>query len=126
MLGTTHARSPRCRKAWRLAASILASGFPDGSIKVVFANGINAQDDFHDTAKDVEKILEQAEKLADVVLVDGGVWNGSRDAWIWKEAADASLAICRQDVADFYAIDQMMTELQENRSDFLGCILYGF
>lgn len=102
------------------------ASFPDGSIKVVLANGINAQNDFHDTAKDVENILEQTEKLADVVLVDGGVWNGSRDAWIWKEAADASLAICRQDVADFYAIDQMMTELQENRSDFLGCILYGF
>ncbi len=103
-----------------------AADFPDESIKIVFANGINAQNDFHDTAKDVEKILEQTEEHADIVLVDGGIWNGSRDEWIWKEAADASLAICRQDIANFYAIDQMMTELQENQSDFLGCILYGF
>ncbi len=101
-------------------------GTTDQSIKVVFANEINAQDDFRYKSEDIKKTLERAEKLADIILVDGSIWTGSRDERIWKEAADTLLAICRQDKADFYAIDQMMTDLQENNPDFLGCVLYGF
>lgn len=104
----------------------VAADIPDQSIKIVFANKINTQDDFHFTTKDIERILEQAEKLADVVLVDGCIWTGSRDERNWKEAADASLVICRQDNADFYEVDHMMTDFQENNPDFLGCVLYGF
>ena len=101
-------------------------GTSDQRIKVVFANEINAQDDFRNKSEDIEKTLEQTETLADVILVDGGIWNGSRDELIWKKAADTALAICRQDKADFYAIDQMMTDLQEDNPDFVGCVLYGF
>ena len=101
-------------------------GLTDHSIKVVLANMDNEQDDFSDITKEVENKLEMTGKLADVVLVDGRIWTGSRDELIWKEAADTSLAVCRQDKADFYAIDKMMTDLQKNNTCFLGCILYGF
>ena len=73
-----------------------------------------------------EEVLEGLRETADVVLVDGRIWTGSGDELIWKEAADTSLAVCRQDKADFYAIDKMMTDLQKNNTCFLGCILYGF
>lgn len=98
----------------------------DQNIKVIFADKDNEQDDFSDMAKEVENKLEMTGNLADVVLVDGRIWTGSKEDLIWKEATDTSLAVCRQDKADFYAIDRMMTDLRENNSDFLGCILYGF
>lgn len=98
----------------------------DQNIKVIFADKDNEQDDFSDMAKEVENKLELTGNLADVVLVDGRIWTGSKEDLIWKEATDTSLAVCRQDKADFYAIDRMMTDLRENNSDFLGCILYGF
>ena len=105
--------------------SVLAN-LPEDNVKVIFADKIDVQDDFSDMANDVGKILEQAEKLADVILVDGCIWTGSRDELIWKKEADTTLAICRQDKADFFAIDRMMTDLRENNPDFLGCVLYGF
>ena len=104
----------------------VAAAIPDQNIKVIFVKD-NTQDDFAAyMAEDVRKILEQAEKLVDVILVEGRIWTGSGDDRIWREAADTSLAVCRQDKADFYAIDRMMTDLQENDSPFLGCVLYGF
>ncbi len=99
---------------------------PEQSIKVLYADKNNTLDVFFDMEKEVEKILEQAKKNADVIFIDGGVWTRSKDEQNWKEAADTSLAVCRQDKADFYAIDQMMTDLQENDPDLLGCVLYGF
>lgn len=104
----------------------VAVDIPDQGFKIVFANKINTQDDFPCMLQDVEKILEQAKKFADVILVDGCVWTGSRDERLWKGATDTSLAVCRQDKADFYKIDQMMTDFQENNTGFLGCVLYGF
>ncbi len=98
----------------------------DQNIKVIFADKDNEQDDFSDMAKEVENKLEMTGNLVDVVLVDGRIWTGSKEDLIWKEATDTSLAVCRQDKADFYAIDRMMTDLRENNSDFWGCILYGF
>lgn len=103
-----------------------AADIPDQNIKVVFANKSEARDDFSDMAKDVETLLEQAEKIADVILIDGCLWSGSREERTWQAAADSSLAVCRQDKADFFAIDRMMTDLRENNPDYLGCILYGF
>ena len=82
--------------------------------------------DFSDSFKVVEEKLEEAGELADIVLIDGGAWTGSGDCLIWKEAADTSLAVCRQDKADFDAMDRMMTDLKENDPDFLGCVLNGF
>ena len=104
----------------------VADAIPNRSIKVIFANH-NRQDDFAPyMAEIVRRILEQAKKLFDVILVDGCIWSVSEDDQIWREAADASLAVCRQDKADFFAIDRMMTDLRENDPGFLGCVLYGF
>ena len=104
----------------------VAAAIPDRSIKVIYANDIT-QDDFVPHMDEyVGRILEQAEKLVDVILIDGCIWTGSEDDRIWKEEADTCLAVCRQDKADFYAIDRMMTDLEENHPDFLGCVLYGF
>ena len=105
--------------------SVLANVSED-NVKVILADKIDAQDGFSDMANDVGKILEQAEKLADVILIDGCIWTGSRDELIWEKEADTSLAICSQDKADFFAIDRMMNDLRENNPDFLGCVLYGF
>lgn len=70
--------------------------------------------------------LKEAEESADIVLVEGPAWTGSKEDRIRKEATDTSLAVCGQDKADFYAIDRMMTDLGEDDSGFLGCVLYGF
>lgn len=99
---------------------------PDGKIKVVIASMSGVEDDFHQTSFDAGSILSQAEESADVILLDGQIWTGSEEERIWKEAADTTLAVCGQDKADFFAVDRMMTDLQENDSDFLGCVLYGF
>ena len=104
----------------------VAAAIPDRSVRVLFAHN-NTHDDFAPyMAEDVGKMLERAEKLADVILVDGCIWTGSGDDRTWRDAADTSLAVCRQDTADFYAIDRMMTDLWEKDSGFLGCVLYGF
>ena len=108
------------------ALESVAAAIQDQSIKVIFANNY-VQDDFGPyTAEDVRNKLEQAAKLMDVILIDGCIWTRSGDDRIWREAADASLAVCRQDKADFFAIDRMMTDLRENDPGFLGCVLYGF
>lgn len=103
-----------------------AVDIPNQSINVVLADKYTPRDDFSDKEYNSEIILKMTEKLADVILVDGCIWSGSRDKLHWIKATDASLAICRQDKADFFAIDRMMTDLQENDHVFLGCVLYGF
>lgn len=110
----------------RAAVESDAAAIPEQSIRVTFANN-NTQDDFVPyMAEDVRKILEQTEKRVDVILVDGCIWTEFGEDRIWREAVDTSLAICRPDKADFYAIDRMMTGLQENNTPFLGCVLFGF
>ena len=103
-----------------------AADIPDQNINVIFTDKYITQDDFSDKEKEVEVILGLTEKHADIVLVDGCIWTGSGAEMSWIEATDVALAICRQDKADFYAIDRMMTDLRENNSAFLGCVLYGF
>lgn len=103
-----------------------AADSQDQIINVVYANKHTAQDDFSDKEKDFEIVLKMTKTLADIVFVEGCTWTGSRDELSWIEATDTSLAVCRQDKADFYAIDRMMTDLQENDPGFLGCVLYGF
>ena len=98
----------------------------DMSDSAVDENSVIQDDKFSGIADDIKKTLKQAETFVDIVLIDGCIWNESENNRIWREAADTSLAICRQDKADFYAIDSMMTDLQENDPGFLGCVLYGF
>ena len=106
----------------------LTADLPDESMKVIYADKNDELNDFSHIADEVENKfdLELLEYISDVVLVDGHIWTGSRDERIWKEAAGTSLAICRQDKADFNAVERMMMDLQENNSEFLGCVLYGF
>ena len=104
----------------------VAADIPDRSIKVIFANYIKQDDLVPQMSEYVRKILNQAEKLVDVILIDGCIWTKSEDDRIWREAADTSLAVSRQDKANFFAIDRMMTDLQNSDPDFLGCVLYGF
>ncbi len=104
----------------------VASAIPGQNISVICINN-SIQDDFIPCmTEDIKRILEQAEGCFDVILIDGCVWTGSGDDRIWKDAADASLAVCRQDKADFYAIDRMMGDLRESDPVCLGCVLYGF
>ena len=98
----------------------------DQNIKVLFIRKVNTYDDFSYSMEDVEKILLQAEKLSDVILINGCIWTDFSDELNWKEVADTSLVICRKDKADFFNIDQMITDLQENNPCLLGCVLYGF
>ena len=104
----------------------IAEDIRNQSIKVIIANNDSQDEIIPLMAEDAKKILTQAEKLADVILVDGCVWTEFGDGQIWREAADTSLAVCGQDKADFNAIDRMMTNLQDDDPAFLGCILNGF
>ena len=75
---------------------------------------------------DAMRVLSNCQELADVVLVNGAAWYPSRDATIWHEAVDASIALCRQDDADFFKVDEMLSDLQKGSTYFAGCILFGF
>lgn len=98
----------------------------DQSIKIVFINKTDSDTGFNNMTADVERILQQAETIADVILVDGCIWTGLKEERMLRETADTSLAICMQDKADFNTVDQMITDLQENDPGFLGCVLNGF
>ena len=108
------------------AISEYLADVPDQYVRVIPADGIIDQDYDRHIVDKVESILKKTEKIADVVFIEGCIWTGSRDELSWKNAAETSLAVCRQDKADFYAIDRMMTDLQENNPGFLGCVLNGF
>ena len=75
---------------------------------------------------DVKRVLFDCLKNADVVLVNGTAWYPSHDAQIWQEAVDASIALCRQDDADFFKVDSMLSDLQKGNAYFAGCVLLGF
>ncbi len=74
----------------------------------------------------VKRVLFDCVDLADVVLVNGAAWYPTHDAQIWHEAVDASIALCRQDDADFFKVDRMLSDLQKENTFFAGCVLYGF
>ena len=96
------------------------------SVIILEQDMINTQNDFSDFAKDVRDLIERSKELAEVVLIDGCIWTGSGDEVIWAEEADMSLAVCRKDKADFYAIDQMIMDLSKKNSNFGGCVLFEF
>lgn len=75
---------------------------------------------------DVRRVLADCHEQGDIVLVKSAEWYPSHFAKIWKEAADASLALCKQEDADFFKVDEMLSELQKGDTYFAGCILLGF
>ena len=75
---------------------------------------------------DVGHVLSECMSRADIVLVNGTAWHPSHYAQIWHEAVDASIALCRQDDADFFKVDKMLRDLQEGDTYFAGCVLFGF
>ena len=75
---------------------------------------------------DVKRELFNCQEYADVVLVNGAACYPSCDVQIWHEAVDASIALCRQDDADFFKVDKMLSDLQKGNTYFAGCVLYGF
>lgn len=96
------------------------------SVTILEPDMINTQNDFSDLVNDVKNLIERSKELADIILIDGCIWTGLGDELIWAEAADITLAVCRQDKADFFAIDRMISDLSKNNSDFGGCVLYEF
>ena len=75
---------------------------------------------------DVKRVLLQCQEQADVVLINGAALYPSHDVQIWHEAADASIALCRQDDAGFFEVDTMLRDLQKGDTYFAGCVLFGF
>lgn len=75
---------------------------------------------------DVRRVLSDCLEQADIVLVNGTAWYPSHNAQIWHEAADASIALCRQDDAEFFKVDKMLRGLQKGDTYFAGCVLLGF
>ena len=45
---------------------------------------------------------------------------------IWKEAASASIVLCKQEDAEFFKVDEMLSDLQKGDTYFAGCVLFGF
>lgn len=75
---------------------------------------------------DARRVLLDCQEYADIVLVNGAAWHPARGAQIWQAAADAAIALYRQDDADFFEADKMLSDLQNGNTYFAGCILFGF
>ena len=86
----------------------------------------NSDEEILYSADDARRVLTDCLGYADLVLVDGAGRHSSHYAHIWEEAADASIALCRQDDADFFNVDQMLNDLQKGDTYFAGCVLLGF
>ena len=78
------------------------------------------------TVDDARRVLAHCMEYSDIVLVDGVASFSSHYAQIWQEASDATIALCRQDDADFFKVDQMLSDLQKTEKYFVGCVLSGF
>lgn len=75
---------------------------------------------------DARSLLTNCLGHADIVLVDGIARYPSYYADIWNEAVDVSIALCRQEDADFFKVDKMLSDLQNGDTYFAGCVLFGF
>lgn len=82
--------------------------------------------DFSYSVEDVRRVLSDCLGYGDIILVDGTVLIPSHYAQIWHEAVDASIALCRQEDADFFKVDKMLDDLQKSDTYFTGCVLFGF
>ena len=78
------------------------------------------------SSDDMRRVLSDCLEYADIILINGTAWNLPQYAQIWNEAVDASIALCRQDDADYFKVDQMLNDLQNSDTYFAGCILFGF
>lgn len=75
---------------------------------------------------DIKRTLSDCLEHGDIVLINGITWYPSHYAQIWHEAVDASIALCRQEDADFFKVDRMLSDLQKGDTYFAGCVLVGF
>lgn len=78
------------------------------------------------SSDDFRNLLCNCLKYADIVLIDGVTCYPSHYAQIWLNAADASLALLRQDDAGFFKVDKILSDLQKRDAYFAGCVLLGF
>lgn len=78
------------------------------------------------TVDDARNVLFNCMGYGDIILVNGTEWYLSNYAQIWDKAVEVSIALCRQENADFFKVDQMLSDLQKGDSYFAGCVLYGF
>ena len=86
----------------------------------------SADADFSYSVDDVRRVLSDCQEYADIVLVNGTALFPSQNEQIWCEAVDASIALCRQEDADFSKVDKMLDDLQKSDTYFAGCVLLGF
>ena len=86
----------------------------------------STDEDVSYSADDVRRVLDDCLDGADIVLVNGTEWYPSHYAQIWEEAVSASIALCKQDDADFFKVDKMLSDLQKGDTCFAGCVLVGF
>lgn len=75
---------------------------------------------------DARRVLAECREYADLVLVDGASMFSTYYAQIWQEAAGTSIALCRQEDADYIKVDKMLYNLQKSDTYFVGCVLCGF
>lgn len=78
------------------------------------------------TVDEARHILSDCLGYADIILVNGAACYPSEYEQSWQEAVDASIALCRQEDADFKKVDQMLSDLQKGDPYFAGCVLFGF
>lgn len=83
-------------------------------------------EDISYSVDDARCVLAECLGYADLVLIDGTAMFSSHYAHIWQEAADASIALCRQEDAFIFKVDQMLNNLQKLDTNFVGCVLSGF
>ena len=83
-------------------------------------------EDISYSVNDARHVLDECLEYTDLVLLDGTAMFSSHYAEIWQEAVDASVALCQSKYADCFKVDQMLNNLQESDTYFVGCVLSGF
>ena len=83
-------------------------------------------EDISYSVNDARHVLDECLEYTDLVLLDGTAMFSSHYAEIWQEAVDASVALCQSKYADCFKLDQMLNNLQESDTYFVGCVLSGF
>ena len=82
--------------------------------------------DFIYSKEEAEALLQKLDPAIDTILIDGGLWTPDGDAPRWSPYADAALAVCGQDKAEFEKTDRMMEDLEKGSAFFAGGVLNGF
>ena len=98
----------------------------DLKVQCIPCDSNSIDEDIFYSIDDVRRVLADCQEHGNIVLVNGEAMYPSHYAQIWKEASGASIALCKQEDAEFFEVDKMLSDLQKGDTYFAGCVLFGF